>query len=57
MLGHAERVGRTLGHTEIKLVTNEAFTGNVDFYLRRGFAIERKEPFRGGTAVYKRKTL
>lgn len=57
MLGHAENVGRMLGHTEIKLLTNQAFSGNVDFYLRRGFAIERTEPFKGSTTVYMRKSL
>jgi len=57
MMAHAECIGRMLGHTEIKLVTSPAFTGNVDFYRRRGFAIEREEPFRGGVAVYLHKPL
>lgn len=57
LLAHAEHVGRALGHTEIKLLTNQAFTGNVDFYRRRGFAIEREEPFMGGVVVYLRKWL
>ena len=57
MLGQAEHVARTLGHTEIKLLTNQAFTGNVDFYRRAGFAIEREEPFRGGITIHFRKLL
>jgi GNAT superfamily N-acetyltransferase len=57
MLVQAEHIGRVLGYTEIKLATNQAFTGNVDFYRRMGFAIEREELFMGGVAVYFRKSL
>lgn len=57
MLRQAEAVARELGHTVIKLGTNQAFASNVDFYLRTGFAIEREEPFRGGIGLYFTKTL
>lgn len=52
MLGHAEHVAHALGHRQIKLQTNLAFTGNVAFYERAGFVIEREEPFRGGITAY-----
>jgi GNAT superfamily N-acetyltransferase len=57
MLHHAEHVARSLGHTVIKLQTNPAFTGNVAFYERAGFAVEREEPFNGGIAAYLSKAL
>ncbi len=57
MLRRAEAVARELGHTAIKLGTNQAFAGNVEFYRRAGFVIEREEPFRGGVGVYFTKAL
>ncbi|MGX7705303.1 GNAT family N-acetyltransferase [Methylobacterium sp. Gmos1] len=51
MLRRAEEIARELGHTTIKLGTNQAFAGNVDFYRRAGFAVEHEEPFRGGVGV------
>lgn len=57
MLDHAEEIARSLGHTVMKLVTNQAFTGNVDFYRRAGFVIEREEDFRGSIGVHLTKTL
>ncbi|WP_329618802.1 MULTISPECIES: GNAT family N-acetyltransferase [Methylobacterium] len=57
MLRRAEDVARSLGHGAIKLVTNPAFAGNVEFYRRAGFVVEREEPFRGGVAVHLAKTL
>ena len=52
MLNHAEDAARSLGHSAIKLVTNQAFTTNVAFYQRAGFFIEREEPFKGGVGVH-----
>ncbi len=57
MLRRAEAAARELGHTTIKLGTNQAFAGNVAFYLRAGFVVEREEPFRGGIGLYFTKTL
>lgn len=57
MLRHAEDVARTLGHPTVRLATNQAFAGNVAFYRRAGFVVEREEPFRGGVGVYLAKTL
>jgi GNAT superfamily N-acetyltransferase len=57
MLHHAEQLARSLGHTQIKLQTNRAFTGNVAFYERAGFLIEREEPFKGGITAFLSKVL
>lgn len=57
MLRLAEDVANSLGQCEIKLVTAMEFTGNVDFYLRAGFEVEREEPFKGCVAVYLRKSV
>lgn len=57
MLRRVEDVARSLGHGAIKLVTNPAFAGNVEFYRRAGFVVELEEPFRGGVAVHLAKTL
>lgn len=57
MLAQAETVARSLGHTQIRLLTNRDFTGNVGFYQRAGFVIEREEAFKGGIAVHLRKAL
>ncbi|AWN50177.1 GNAT family N-acetyltransferase [Methylobacterium terrae] len=57
MLREAERVARSLGHSDIKLLTNREFTGNVEFYERAGFVVEREEPFKGCLTAYLRKAL
>ncbi|AWB19932.1 GNAT family N-acetyltransferase [Methylobacterium currus] len=57
MLRHAEDMARALGHMTVRLGTNQAFAGNVDFYRRAGFVVEREEPFRGGVGIYLSKTL
>ncbi len=36
----------------VRLYTNGAFIANLDFYRRLGYAIEREEPFKGGTIVH-----
>jgi GNAT superfamily N-acetyltransferase len=57
MLRHVEAIARSLGHTRIRLRTNRAFVGNLAFYQRAGFVIEREEPFTGGVTVFFCKTL
>ena len=57
LLGHAERLAASLGLRELRLYTNKQFTGNVDFYRRRGYAVDREEPFMGGFTVYMSKAL
>jgi GNAT superfamily N-acetyltransferase len=57
LLSHAERKAAVAGCADIRLLTNEAFGGNVAFYEKAGYVIERREPFRGGTTVYMSKRL
>lgn len=57
LLAHAEQVAIALGHREVRLLTNAAFDGNVWFYRGAGYAVDREEPFRGGTAVYLSKRI
>ena len=52
LLTHAERLAASLGLPEVKLYTNKRFGTNVDLYRRRGYAIDREEPFRGGFLVH-----
>ena len=57
LLRHAEDVARSLGHPAIKLLTNREFAGNVEFYERAGFVVEREEPFKGCITAYLGKGL
>lgn len=52
LVKHAERVARSLRLPELRLYTNAQFAGNVDFYRRHGYAVDREEPFKGGVTVY-----
>lgn len=57
LVAHAEKVARSLQLLELRLYTNAQFAGNVDFYRRHGFAVDRKEPFKGGITVYMSKRV
>ena len=57
MIDKAEEIAAEQRFREIRLATNKAFAGNVEFYLNAGFTIDREEPFRNGIAVYFRKSL
>lgn len=57
LLAHAERRAAEAGRVEVRLQTNAAFAANLALYARLGFAIERTEPFRGGTSVHMSKRL
>ncbi|MBN9488054.1 MAG: GNAT family N-acetyltransferase [Alphaproteobacteria bacterium] len=57
LVAHAEQVARSLQLTELRLYTNAQFIGNVDFYRRHGFAVDREEPFKGGITVYMSKRV
>jgi ribosomal protein S18 acetylase RimI-like enzyme len=57
LLAHAERLARALGRPELRLYTNALFAGNVDFYRRHGYRVDREEPFKGGITVYMSKRL
>ena len=52
LLAHAEKRAADAGRAEIRLQTNAAFAANLALYARLGYAVDRTEPFRGGTAVY-----
>jgi GNAT superfamily N-acetyltransferase len=53
LLAHAESLARQAGLPAIRLNTNAAFSANLAFYLRTGFAEDRRERLPdGGTAVY-----
>ena len=57
LLGRAEALAAEAGLPKLRLLTNPAFTGNVEFYLRHGFAVEKVEPFRGGFTTWLVKVL
>jgi GNAT superfamily N-acetyltransferase len=52
LLRLAEDQARAAGVAEVRLLTNAALTGNVQFYQTYGFAITATEPFRGGFVVW-----
>jgi hypothetical protein len=45
------------GARKIRLQTNQAFAANLEVYAKLGYAIDRTEPFRGGTMVHMSKRL
>jgi GNAT superfamily N-acetyltransferase len=57
LLDHAERRTLQAGRPEIRLLTNRAFAANLELYARRGYVVDRTEPFRGGTTVHMSKRI
>ena len=57
LLDRAEALAHEARRTRIRLLTNPAFAGNVAFYQRHGFAVERTEPFREGFTSWLVKVL
>lgn len=58
LLARAEEKAFQSACGEIRLLTNEAFTANVELYQGVGFVIDKCEPFHlGGTTVYMSKKL
>jgi GNAT superfamily N-acetyltransferase len=57
LLAHAENRALESGRKETRLLTNQAFAANLEFYAKLGYAIDRTEPFRGGVTVHVRKRL
>jgi GNAT superfamily N-acetyltransferase len=57
LLDQAERRAIQSGRAEIRLLTNQAFTANLELYARRGYSVDRTEPFRGGTTVHMSKRV
>jgi GNAT superfamily N-acetyltransferase len=57
LLAHAERKAAVAGRTELRLLTNAAFSGNVRLYQAIGYTITHTEEFRNSTAVYMTKRI
>ena len=58
LLQHAEETAKSAGIAQIRLYTNAAFRENIDFYSRRGYAIDRHAPIpAGGIIVHMAKPL
>jgi ribosomal protein S18 acetylase RimI-like enzyme len=57
LLDEAERRAIQSGRAEIRLLTNQAFTANLELYAKRGYSVDRTEPFRGGTIVHMSKRI
>jgi ribosomal protein S18 acetylase RimI-like enzyme len=51
LMAHVEALARARGLATVRLYTNKAFTSNLDFYQKLGYAIEREEPIKGGGFV------
>ena len=57
LIDHAFRLARKSGLPDVKLLTNKAFTSNVQMYLHLGFTLYAEEPFAGGITVHFRKSV
>lgn len=57
LVAHADEVARSLWLGTLRLYTNARFAGNVDFYRRHGYMVDREEPFKGGITVYMSKRI
>lgn len=58
MLGHAESRARTMHYEEVRLYTNAAFTSNIAFYAKRGYAEYRRGAIvRGAVTVFMKKVI
>ena len=52
LLAEAETIARSLRKPFLRLLTNEAFAGNVSLYQHFGYAITAREAFRGGFTIH-----
>jgi GNAT superfamily N-acetyltransferase len=57
LLAHAEKSALEAERFEIRLVTNQAFAANLALCAKLAYAIDRTEPFRGGTTVHMSKRI
>ena len=57
LLAHAEKRAVEAERFEIRLQTNQAFAANLALYAKLAYAIDRTEPFRGGTLVHMSKRI
>ncbi len=48
LMARVEELARAEGFPVVRLYTNKAFTTNLAFYRRLGYAIEREEPIKTG---------
>lgn len=57
LMAHAEALATTAGQSDVRLLTNAAFTTNIALYERLGYRTTHTEPFGNGMTVYLSKTL
>jgi GNAT superfamily N-acetyltransferase len=57
LLDHVEKRAVEAGRFQIRLQTNQAFAANLELYAKRGYIVNRTEPFRGGTTVFMSKRI
>ncbi|MDF1749895.1 MAG: GNAT family N-acetyltransferase [Alphaproteobacteria bacterium] len=57
LLARAQELAHAHNVTEIRLLTNGAFTDNIQLYENQGYKITAREPFMGGITVYMSKAL
>ena len=57
LLDHVERRALQSRRTQIRLLTNQAFAANLELYTKRGYCVDRVEPFRGGSTVHMSKRI
>ena len=57
LLDHVELRAHQSQRTQIRLLTNQAFAANLALYAKLGYAVDRAEPFRGGTTVHMSKRI
>lgn len=57
LLAHGEQLALAAMRHDVRLLTNAAFTSNVELYGRLGYRVSRNEPFMGGITLYMSKTL
>ena len=57
LLDHVERRALQSQRAQIRLLTNQAFAANLALYARRGYRVDRTEPFRGGATVHMSKRI
>jgi ribosomal protein S18 acetylase RimI-like enzyme len=48
LMARVEALARARGLAKVRLYTNKAFTTNLEFYQKLGYAIEAEEPIKSG---------
>jgi GNAT superfamily N-acetyltransferase len=57
LMAFAETQARALGLHELRLFTNERFTGNLELYTRLGYVETHRQPLEGSDVVFMTKHL